>query len=89
MFDWGPRPFRFLNCWLEDRDFKTFVEEKWRDFNVIGRGAFVLKEKLKLLKKEIGAWNKNQFGDLNAKMKILQEKMRYLELICEERRKRS
>lgn len=71
-FDWGPRLFRFLNCWLEDTDFKTFMEEKWRVFNVIRRGAFVLKEKLKLLKKEIGAWNKNQFGDLNAKKKILE-----------------
>ena len=48
------------------------MEEKWRVFNVIRRGAFVLKEKLKLLKKEIGAWNKNQFGDLNAKKKILE-----------------
>jgi exonuclease III len=28
-WDWGPRPFRFNNHWLENSDFKKVVEEAW------------------------------------------------------------
>lgn len=34
--DWGPKPFRFNNCWLEHKDFNSFVEESCRNFNVGG-----------------------------------------------------
>lgn len=41
--NWGPKPFRSLNCWFEDRRFKGFVEKTWSELNVQGWGAFVLK----------------------------------------------
>lgn len=28
--NWGPKPFRFINCWLEHKGFKKMVEEIWR-----------------------------------------------------------
>jgi hypothetical protein len=49
-WDWGPKPFRFKNFWLEHRKFKGVVEEAWRNHNVSGWMSFVLKEKLKGLK---------------------------------------
>ncbi|CAL5202946.1 unnamed protein product [Lathyrus oleraceus] len=48
--DWGPKSFKFNNCWLKHKDFSNFVDKEWRSFKVMGRGDFVLKEKLKLLK---------------------------------------
>ncbi|PNX65065.1 cysteine-rich receptor-like protein kinase [Trifolium pratense] len=48
--NWGPKPFRVNNCWLEHPDFLRFVENIWLSNNFDGKKAFVLKEKLKSLK---------------------------------------
>jgi len=45
-WDWGPRPFRFNNFWLENNKFKGVVEGIWRSCNSSGWMSFVLKEKL-------------------------------------------
>ncbi|KAF1859057.1 hypothetical protein Lal_00000881 [Lupinus albus] len=29
--DWGPKPFRVLNAWFEDKNFATFVEQSWAE----------------------------------------------------------
>nr|KYP50790.1 hypothetical protein KK1_027354 [Cajanus cajan] len=34
--DWGPKPFRSLNCWFDDPSFLGFVEQKWKGFLVTG-----------------------------------------------------
>ncbi|XP_058755940.1 uncharacterized protein LOC131629163 [Vicia villosa] len=48
--DWGPKPFKFNNEWFNHKEFIGFVEKEWKDMFVQGRGDFVLKEKLRLLK---------------------------------------
>lgn len=48
--DWGAKPFRFINAWLTHPDFKSFVENAWKGYNVSGWGGYVLKKKFKLLK---------------------------------------
>jgi len=50
-WDWGPKTFRFNNFWLEKKNFKELVEGRWRNYQVNGWMDFVLKEKLKMLKK--------------------------------------
>lgn len=30
--NWGPKPLRFNDCWLEHKKFKGFVEECWGGF---------------------------------------------------------
>ncbi|PNX71762.1 cysteine-rich receptor-like protein kinase, partial [Trifolium pratense] len=65
--NWGPKPFKFNNCWLEHPNFIPFVTETWKKMQIKGKKAFVLKEKLKLLKESLKVWNKEVFGliDLN------------------------
>ncbi|MCI19886.1 cysteine-rich receptor-like protein kinase, partial [Trifolium medium] len=65
--NWGPKPFRVINGWLEHPDFLSFVETSWKSFAVHGKKAYVLKEKFKLLKDCLKKWNKEVFGflDLN------------------------
>ncbi|PNX93422.1 cysteine-rich receptor-like protein kinase, partial [Trifolium pratense] len=65
--NWGPKPFRVVNGWLEHPDFKAFVEASWQSYNISGKKAFVLKEKFKLLRESLKNWNKEVFGflDLN------------------------
>nr|KYP48621.1 hypothetical protein KK1_029682 [Cajanus cajan] len=48
--NWGPKPFRVLDCWRGDARYAVFVRSQWKELDVEGRVTFVLKEKLKLLK---------------------------------------
>ncbi|KAI5407837.1 hypothetical protein KIW84_053902 [Lathyrus oleraceus] len=32
--DWGPKSFKFNNCWLKHKDFSNFVDKEWRSFKV-------------------------------------------------------
>jgi hypothetical protein len=65
--NWGPKPFRVLNGWLDHPEFFSFVEKSWKSFTVKGKKAYVLKEKFRLLKDCLRKWNKEVFGilDLN------------------------
>src|ERR1044072_2046451 len=56
---------------MDDSRFPKFVNESWGELRLQGRGIFVLKEKLKLLKEKLKVWNKEIFGDLNLKRKDL------------------
>lgn len=38
--DWGPRSFRFENCWLLHKDFSTTVREWWAQLKFKGLAGF-------------------------------------------------
>ncbi|XP_058752845.1 uncharacterized protein LOC131626046 [Vicia villosa] len=60
--NWGPKPNRVNNDWFENKDFFSFVESEWKNINIVGRGDYVIKEKLRLLKSMLMVWNKEVFG---------------------------
>ncbi|PNY03509.1 cysteine-rich receptor-like protein kinase, partial [Trifolium pratense] len=78
--DWGPRPFRFNNHWLQNDDFKRLVEETWREQDVEGWMRFILKEKLKGLKTRTKVWNKEVYGGIDLKIKKLMEDIEELDV---------
>jgi len=47
------------------------VESKWKSYSMDRSGIFVLKEKLKFLKRDLKVWNKEIFGNLNLQRKDL------------------
>ncbi|XP_058721686.1 uncharacterized protein LOC131593278 [Vicia villosa] len=63
--NWGPKTFIFNNEWFTFASFFPFVEKEWNAFRVEGRGDFVLKEKLRLLKERLRWWNKEEFGKID------------------------
>ncbi|XP_058784579.1 uncharacterized protein LOC131659399 [Vicia villosa] len=63
--DWGPKLFKFTNEWFSLKSFIPFVEKEWKEIKVEGRGDFVLKEKLRILKERLRWWNKYVFGKIN------------------------
>jgi hypothetical protein len=69
--EWGPKPFRFNNHWLENKNFKKVVEASWRGFEVSGFMGFVLKEKLRGLKFKLKDWSKLEFGNIEEKVKTI------------------
>ena len=78
--DWGPKPFRVLDCWLLDKSFKSIVKECWLSQQQSGWGGFVLKEKIKKLKERLKTWNRDQFGDTLKKYKKIEGKLNQLEV---------
>ena len=77
--DWGPKPFRILNCWLTDKSFKDVVNHCWNSVQVVGWGAYVLKEKIKRLKGRLKIWNKEEYGDTFKKVQQLEVELNKLE----------
>jgi len=78
--DWGPKPFRVLDCWLKNKQFQNMVKETWANTHPGGWGGFSLKEKLKILKQKIKLWNKDHFGDISEKIKQIQLELNHLEV---------
>jgi len=72
LVDWGPKPFRVLDCWLNNKQYQNMVKEVWCGDQQPGWGGIVLKNKLRNLKSKIKQWS-IQNGDVNNN-KILQLK---------------
>lgn len=79
--DWGPKPFRFINAWLSHPEFKEFVGTVWKSYQIIGWGGFIVKEKLKLLRKDLKVWNTQVFGSIKQKIGELKNKIQKLDFI--------
>jgi len=69
--DWGPTPFKIFNWWIKEPKFMDFVKKYYDSYSIQGWGAYVFKEKLKLLKKWIKVWSIDKFGDPNEKLEHL------------------
>ena len=83
--DWGPKPFRIMDCWLNDTSFKKAVEESWTSNQQSGWGGYVLKEKIKALKNRLKVWNREQFGDTFNKYMKIQEDLNKMEEVTVDR----
>ena len=77
--DWGPKPFRIMDCWLSDASFKKAVTESWTSNQISGWGGYVLKQKIKALKNSLRAWNRDHFGDTFKRFKKIEEELNKLE----------
>lgn len=51
--NWGPKLFKVNNEWFLNKDFTPFMKKEWQCIMVEGRGDYVLKEKLRILKEKI------------------------------------
>jgi hypothetical protein len=81
--DWGPRPFRFKNFWLENSSFKDMVSKVWEEQHFTGWMGHILKERLKGLKLEIKKWNTEVYGEVDLKIQKLRENIEELDLRSE------
>ncbi|MCH84503.1 LINE-1 reverse transcriptase like, partial [Trifolium medium] len=82
--EWGPKPFRFNNFWLHNKKFKEVVESFWVNLRIEGWMGFVLKEKLKALKKFLRDWHKIEYGGSGARIEELVVEIRVLDTRGEE-----
>ncbi|KAL2958343.1 hypothetical protein AAZX31_18G203500 [Glycine max] len=83
--DWGPKPFRVLDCWLTKKSFQDLVKGTWRNTTVRGWGGYSLKEKIKRLKVTMKQWNKQNFGDTANRVQQLESALNSLEINSNDR----
>lgn len=48
--NWGPKPFRFNNCWLQHGSFKSFVRSSWDSFQCCRWKIYQFTDKLRSMK---------------------------------------
>ncbi|XVF09640.1 hypothetical protein REPUB_Repub07fG0111500 [Reevesia pubescens] len=77
--DWGPKPFKFLNCWLQHKDFLSLIKEHWCVHPNLDNA--VVMSKLRKLKPVLKEWNKNVFGSIDKKISMLEKKIDDLDLL--------
>lgn len=61
--NWGPKPFKFFNCLLEDKMFQSHLRQICEVRSLVDLGA-----KLKKIKEKVRAWNRSIFGNINDKI---------------------
>ena len=82
--NWGPKPFRFNNCWIEHKDFANLVKEVWGSPVVEGKKYFVLKEKMKKVKEKLKKWNKEVFGFRDLRIENIVKDLNVVETLAAE-----
>ncbi|MCH94158.1 LINE-1 reverse transcriptase like, partial [Trifolium medium] len=81
--DWGPKPFRFNNFWLQNKSFKELVVRTWEGQTFSGWMGFVLKDRLKGLKVCIKEWSAGVLGKPEEKKRQLVDKILELDIRSE------
>ncbi|KAL8465251.1 hypothetical protein ACS0TY_034671 [Phlomoides rotata] len=79
--DWGPKPFKFFNCWISHPGFSRFIKYKWKCHDIQGWGAYILKEKLKHMKADLKKWSNKTFGLIDLKVEENKAEILSLDLI--------
>ncbi|XP_058761354.1 uncharacterized protein LOC131634746 [Vicia villosa] len=83
--DWGPKPFRVINGWFEIKEFKAFAESSWKNIQVEGNQAYVVKEKFKLFRNILRRWNKEKFGRIDLNIQEATKKINGWDVDCQGR----
>jgi len=67
--------FRFLNCWADQPTFLDTVTDCW-DRHMEGDPMWIFHQKMKRVAATLSSWFKMQFGDIYAKVKDYEEKVK-------------
>ncbi|KAK8595379.1 hypothetical protein V6N13_016752 [Hibiscus sabdariffa] len=71
--DWGPRPFRFLNCWLEKSAHVRLMGAEWRRISEEAHSPVSFMDKLRSLKFFLKVWNRVSFGSVDLQIETTKE----------------
>lgn len=63
------RPFKFFNFLLLNNNFVSMVASRWLTYNLTGSAMFRVSKKLKLLKKDIREFSKDNFSGIEKRTK--------------------
>ncbi|GKU92519.1 hypothetical protein SLEP1_g6233 [Rubroshorea leprosula] len=69
LMDWGPKPFKFYDAWLDHPGCKEMITKVWNSCEVKGWSGFKLKEKLKHTKLALKEWSNNMNMEVDSQIK--------------------
>ncbi|XP_010669426.1 uncharacterized protein LOC104886659 [Beta vulgaris subsp. vulgaris] len=78
--NWGPKPFRFLNCWFSNPQCAKIIQDSWN-----GSKEASVMEKMQNVKKRLIAWNKVEFGKIHEKIEELEDNIQELDRKADEK----
>ncbi|KAK8595382.1 hypothetical protein V6N13_016755 [Hibiscus sabdariffa] len=77
--DWGPRPFHFLNCWLEMSAHVRLMGAEWRRISEEAHSPVSFMDKLRSLKSFLKVWNRVSFGSVDLQIVMTEELLKDLD----------
>ncbi|GKV17660.1 hypothetical protein SLEP1_g28131 [Rubroshorea leprosula] len=78
--NWGPKPFRFFDIWLEQKECRELIRKAWEQANIQGWAGFQLKEKLKITKEALKKWSKSFVPEIDNRIKEATAQIEQLDL---------
>ncbi|KAG6737957.1 hypothetical protein POTOM_059489 [Populus tomentosa] len=76
--NWGPKPFRLMNCWWFISGFRRMIQDYWNSTLTIC-GKKHMAPALRLLKDRCKEWSKEAMGNTCRKINILEMEAEFLE----------
>ncbi|XP_071695906.1 uncharacterized protein [Rutidosis leptorrhynchoides] len=63
--DFGPKPFKLFDIWLESLEVEKIIVDAWNDDMVGSRMDCVFRNKLKKVKDALRKWSKTKYGSID------------------------
>ena len=73
--NWGPRPFRFQNCWLSHPGCMRIIQDIWKNSAMDSWGG-----KLRKVKGSLKEWNLKEFGQIDQNIAALEDMIHDLDM---------
>lgn len=83
--DFGPRPFRVFDVWLEDKDCEGIVLTAWNKEVFSTKPDAIFRDKLKNVKHDLRKWGNSNFGKYERDLKAHKDEAKMWELTAENR----
>ncbi|CAM8993758.1 unnamed protein product [Rhodiola kirilowii] len=83
--NWGMKPFRFINAWLEHPGLGKLIKETWSQPGEVGWKGYIIQRKLAKIRRRLGAWNKMAFGNVGEKLKETKLELEKMDKLQEQR----
>lgn len=83
--NFGPKPFRFFNVWLKEKDMVKVVKEAWNKSVKSTLPDKIFMDKLKNVKKDLKEWSNTKFRAIENEIDKFKDEANYLESVAEER----
>nr|CCA66140.1 hypothetical protein [Beta vulgaris subsp. vulgaris] len=78
--NWGPKPFRFQNCWLSDPNCLKIVKEVWQASSGVSAVG-----KLKAVRKRLKVWNQEEYGNIDNRISKMENLIQQYDEISNQR----
>ncbi|GJY57041.1 protein kinase-like domain, concanavalin A-like lectin/glucanase domain protein [Tanacetum coccineum] len=85
VFDFGPKPFRFFDVWLDDSECEKVVADCWKKQVFSVKADCIFRDKLKNVKEGLKEWSKVMFERNNKDIEDLKNEATKWELVAESR----